>query len=225
MKNLQHTLCQIFAGAAILFSLPVMTFAQTIVPTQTDEIIIDNGVPGKADPGDRIRYKVTIQNTGVSSGTNTQLNIVPDPRTMFQSGTFRSSPLAVPDAYACTGNVGLDVPAASGLKANDFDDDIAGASITAGTFATTQGGSIMIAADGSFMYTAPAGLTGGATDTYTYTLNDGNGVGGGVPATDMATVNFTLNNLIWFIDNASVAAKSDGRLTSPFKTLADFNAG
>lgn len=194
-------------------------------PTQTDQLLLDNGSLGTADAGDKIQYKVNIQNTGSAPATGVQLNVAPDPRTTFVPGSVRSSPLALPDAYTCTGNVGLNVPAASGLKANDFDDDITGLTVTAGTFATTGGGSITIAADGSFMYTPPAGLTGGATDTYTYTLNDGNGVGGGVPATDMATVTFTLNNLIWFIDNASVAATSDGRLTSPFKTLADFNAG
>ncbi len=201
------------------------SFAQPTIlaPTQTDEIIIDNGATGKADPNDRIRYKVTIQNTGITGATGTQLNIVPDPRTTFVAGTFRSSPLALADSYASTGNVGLNIPVASGLKANDFDDNIPGLTITAGTFTTTQGGSIMISADGSFMYTPVAGFTG--SDTYTYTLNDANGVGGGVPATDMAVVTITVSNLIWFIDNSSVAATSDGRLTSPFKSLADFNVG
>lgn len=41
----------------------------------------------------------------------------------------------------------------------------------------------------------------------------------------MAIVTITVSNLIWFIDNSSVAATSDGRLTSPFKTIANFNAG
>jgi len=199
--------------------------AQPNIPplTQTDELIIDLGISGKADPNDRIRYKVTIQNTGTIGAAGTQLNIVPDPRTTFVAGTFRSSPLALPDSYASTGNVGITIPVASGLKANDFDDNIPGLTISAGTFATTQGGSIMISADGSFMYTPPAGFTG--SDTYTYTLNDANGVGGGVPTTDMAIVTITVSNIIWFIDNSSVAATSDGRLTSPFKSLADFNAG
>jgi hypothetical protein len=42
--------------------------AQPIIlpPTQTDEIIIDNGSAGKAYPNDRIRYKVAIQHTGSS---------------------------------------------------------------------------------------------------------------------------------------------------------------
>lgn len=208
----------------ILLCASVLEAQPTIPPpAQTDEIIIDNGVTGKADPNDRIRYKVSIQNTGSGGANGTQLNIVPDPRTTFVAGSFRSSPLALPDSYTCTGNVGIIVAAASGLKANDFDDNIPGLTITAGTFATTQSGTIVIGADGSFNYTPAAGFTG--NDTYTYTLNDANGVGGGVPATDMGIVMITVSNLIWFIDNSSMAATSDGRLNSPFKSLADFNAG
>lgn len=194
--------------------------AQTINATQTDMIIVDPNSNGKADPGDQIQYKVTIQNTGSPAGTGVQLNAVPDPRTSL-AGNFRSSPLAVPDVYAVVGNVGIDVPAGSGIKANDFDDNLAGATITGGTM-TTNGGTIMVNLDGSFMYIPPAGFTG--TDTYTYTLNDITPVAG-APLTDMTTVTFNVGNLIWFIDNSSVAATSDGRLTSPFKTLPDFNSG
>lgn len=198
--------------------------AQTIpVPAQTDLIIIDNNSNGKAEPGDRIRYKVNIQNTGGANGNGTQLNIVPDPRTTLVPGSFRSSPLALPDGpYACTGNVGIIIPAASGLKANDFDDDIAGATVSAGTFATSQGGLITINADGGFSYMPPAGFTG--TDSYIYTLNDGNGVGGDVPVTDMATVSITVSNMIWFINNTGGGTGGTGTLASPFKTLGDFNS-
>lgn len=194
--------------------------AQTINATQTDMIFVDPNGNGKADPGDQIRYKVTIQNTAGPAGTNVQLNAVPDPRTSL-AGNFRSSPLAVPDMYDVTGNVGLIVSAALGLKANDFDDNLGGATTT-GAAVTDQGGSIMLNTDGSFMYSPPPGFTG--TDTYTYTLNDITLVAG-APTTDAAVVTFNVTNLIWFIDNASVAATSDGRVTSPFKTIADFNAG
>ena len=191
-------------------------------PKQTDILIIDLGQADKADPGDRIRYEVTIENDGSNDGEGIQLHIVPDPLTTFVPGSFRSSPLAVNDSYTSTGNVGISVSAANGLKANDFDDDISGATITSGTFSTTGGGSIMINADGSFMYTPAVGFTG--SDTYIYTLNDGNGIGGGVPAVDMATVTITVSNLIWFIDNSSIAGTQDGRLNTPFKTIANFNA-
>ncbi|HMQ06174.1 MAG TPA: Ig-like domain-containing protein [Saprospiraceae bacterium] len=205
----------------LLFLSCQVLVAQTIQPKQEAEIIIDNLTPGKANPGDRIRYKVTIENTGGASGQDMQLNIVPDPGTTFVSGSFLSSPLALDDAYDVTGNVGIDVAVANGLITNDFDDNPGMLTVTAGTFATTQGGSITTAADGGFTYTPPAGFTG--MDTYVYTLNDGTPVSGG-PTIDMATVTFTVSNVLWFIDNSSLAANSVGTLDAPFKTLSDFNA-
>ncbi|MBL7806161.1 MAG: cadherin-like domain-containing protein, partial [Saprospiraceae bacterium] len=184
----------ILLSGVLLLSLCGQLSAQTVpTPTQTDEIIIDNGAAGKADPADRIRYKVTIQNTGAADANGVQLNVVPDPRTTFVPGTFRSSPLALPDAYASTGNVGIIVPAASGLKANDFDDNIAGATVTAGTFASTQGGSVTISSDGGFTYTPPPGFTG--SDMFNYTLVDGNPVGLPVPTSDVGTATITVSNL------------------------------
>ena len=196
--------------------------AQTVpTPAQTDAIIIDNGAPGKADPNDRIRYNVTIQNTGAAPATGVQFNAVPDARTTLVPGSFRSSPVAVNDSYTATGNVGITIPAASGVKANDFDDNLAGATITAGSFATTQSGTIVLAADGSFTYTPPVGFTG--SDTYIYTLNDGNPVGGSIPTTNTATITITVSNMIWFVDNTGGGTGGAGNLANPFKRLTDFN--
>ncbi|MBK8501168.1 MAG: cadherin-like domain-containing protein [Saprospiraceae bacterium] len=206
-----------------LFFLCTTVQAQTVNPAQSDEIINDVGTMGKADPGEQIRYKVTITETGNSTNANgVQLNVTPDMLTTFVPGSFKSSPLAIEDTYACTGNVGIVVLQVSGLLANDFDDNIAGLTASAGTFTTVQGGSITISTNGGFTYTPPAGFTG--MDTYMYTLNDGNPVGGPIPAIDMSTVTISVSNLIWFIDNSSVAATSDGRRASPFKSLTDFNA-
>ena len=206
---------------ALCFTALQSAVAQTIVPTQTDEIIIDNGTSGKADPGDRIRYRVTIQNTGAALGTGAQFNAVPDPKTTFVPGSFRSSPLAVPDAYTCTGNVGINVPAASGVKANDFDDNLAGTTLSCGACTSANGGSVTLNNDGSFTYNPPAGFTG--SDNFTYTITDGNPVGAPVPMTDNTTVTITVSNLIWFINNS--AAAGDGRVNSPFNSLAAFNSG
>ena len=207
---------------SILLLLSLNLFAQTVpTPTQTDAIIIDNGTPGKADPNDRIRYNVIIQNTGAAPATGVQLNAVPDPRTTLVPGSFRTSPVAANDAYTATGNVPINVSAGSGVKANDYDDHLAGATITAGTFATTQGGTIVLAADGGFTYTPLAGFNG--ADTYVYTLNDGNPVGGAIPTTDMATVTITVSNMIWFVDNTGGGSGGAGSLANPFKTLANFN--
>ncbi|MEQ1745940.1 MAG: Ig-like domain-containing protein [Saprospiraceae bacterium] len=198
--------------------------AQTVPsPQQTDQIILDPNGNGKADPGDKIRYKVTIQNTGAANATGVKVNAQPDPRTTLDLASFRTSPLAMPDAYACLGNVGITVPdGASDLLANDYDDAPAGLTATVGTFSTTQGGSITIAADGSFSYNPPRGYEG--TDTYQYTLNDGNAVAG-VTATDLGTITFTVSGLIWFINNnaGACASSCDGRMSNPYTSLAAFN--
>jgi hypothetical protein len=193
--------------------------AQVIVPAQTDEIIIDNGASGKADPNDRIRYKVTIQNTGGAAGTGVQLNAVPDPRTTFVPGSFRSSPLAVNDAYTATGNVGIIVSVTNGVKSNDFDDNLAIVTLSLTTPPTN--GTLTFNNDGSFTYTPNAGFAG--TETFNYTMTDGNPVGGGVPTTDVATVTITVSNMIWFVDNIGGGSGGAGTLANPFKTLPDFN--
>lgn len=194
--------------------------AQTVTPTQTDDIPADNG-NNQADPGETIRYKVDINNTG-SDANGLQLNAIPDMKTTLVPGSFRSSPLAMPDSYTCTGNVGITVPASNGVLANDFDDNIAGLTITAAAGATNQGGLFALASDGSFSYQPPAGFTG--VDQFTYTLEDGNEVPD-CPPTDEGTVTITVSNLIWFVDNTLGGSGGDGRLATPFQTLADFNSG
>ncbi|MFN0035955.1 MAG: hypothetical protein ACKVUS_12905, partial [Saprospiraceae bacterium] len=115
----------LLALALLAFGFSLSLHAQTVPsPQQTDQIITDPNANGKADPGDKIRYKVTIQNTGGSTATGTTLNAVPDAKTTFTAGSFRSSPLGFDDGpYTCIGNVGITVPdGASDLLANDFDD-------------------------------------------------------------------------------------------------------
>lgn len=216
MRSNPVLICLLFLAADLL--------AQPVIPppSQSDEIIIDAGIPGSADPNDRIRYTVIIQNTGTDSATMVQLNAMIDPNTTLVPGSFRTSPMAANDSYMATGNVGISIPA-PGVKTNDFDDQLAAATLSCGACMSTNGGTVVINNDGSFTYTPPPGFTG--TDDFTYTMTDSNPVGGPVPVSDMATVTIAVTNLIWFIDNSSVAATSDGRLTSPFKSITDFNAG
>jgi len=203
--------------------------AQTIpTPTQTDEILPpDNGAAGKADPGDKIRYKVTIENTHPSTPANgVQLNTVPDIRTTLDPLSFRTNPLAINDLYSVLGNVGITVPAANGLLLNDFDDNIPSLTVMAvSNVATTAGGIITIAANGGFSYNPPSGFEG--ADTYQYTLIDGNDVDGigPIPGTDVGTITFNVSGMIWFINNNAGACVSscDGRLSNPYISLAAFN--
>jgi large repetitive protein len=76
---------------------------------------------------------------------------------------------------------------------------------------STNGGTIVEGtADGTFTYT-PAVAFAGPTDTFTYTLTDGNGV------TNTGTVTINLSNVVWYVNSAGGAG--DGRSHSPFNTL------
>ena len=117
-------------------------------------------------------------------------------------------PAANTDAYNVTGNTLLDtslIPQT--VLANDTGD---GTGISTST--ATGHGSVNLSANGNFLYTPAAGYTG--ADSFTYTLT--NGFGGVV-----GTVNLTVANKLWYIDN-SVAANGDGRSSSPFKQTSDF---
>ncbi|HEY3582719.1 MAG TPA: Ig-like domain-containing protein, partial [Pyrinomonadaceae bacterium] len=178
----------------------------------------DNDNDGKADPGDTLKYTVGINATG-GDATGVTFTDTVDPNTTFVAGTLRTTPLARPDSYTATGNVEIQVPAGSGVLANDQDFDGVGPaiSVTAGTFGSAQGGNVTISTDGSFSYNPPAGFEG--SDTFTYTLNDNDTPN----QTDTGTVTITVSGMIWFINNNAGAA-GDGRLTNPFNTLAAFNA-
>jgi trimeric autotransporter adhesin len=66
-----------------------------------------------------MRYKATIQNTGTDV-TGVTFTATLDALTTMNAGTFKTSPVAFPDAYSSIGNVGIVVNAANGLEANDY---------------------------------------------------------------------------------------------------------
>ena len=92
---------------------------------------------------------------------------------------------------------------------NDNDPDGSGAvSIFSYDSTSVNGGSVVLAADGSFTYYPAAGYSG--TDTFTYTVHDVD------DNADFATVSIAVGPVVWFINNA-VGGPGDGRFTSPFK--------
>lgn len=150
--------------------------------------------------------------TGVSAGTVTITASVG-----YRSGTAtlkviqpNTAPTANDDAFEAIGNVTIPV-AAPGVLANDTDVETPGGlSVVPGTVPTSSGGSVTLAADGSFTYVSGPGFTGG--DTFTYTVTDGS-------LTAPATVTMTSTTRVWYVDNAA-AGPGDGRDASPFSTLA-----
>ncbi|MGI8803070.1 MAG: Ig-like domain-containing protein [Solirubrobacteraceae bacterium] len=81
----------------------------------------------------------------------------------------------------------------------------------AGTFATAQGGLVVLNADGTFIYTPAVGFVG--DDTFSFTVSDG----GSTTSTATATIHVV--NRVWYVRNNDAGA-NDGRSVSPFHTLA-----
>lgn len=226
--------------AAVLFVLFSLTFAvlksgsssheqpvegPALVPiigaTKSVAVVAGNA-DADADPGETLEYTVTISNTGPDPATGVVLNDTLQNITTLVGGSLAISPIAVNDTYASVGNVGITVPDGAGdLLANDTNPG-GGGTLTILTPPTTsaQGGNVSInTTDGSFTYNPPAGYEG--TDSFTYTLSNGSGLN------DTATVNITVSGMIWFVNNnagACPAAPCNGRLSSPFQTLAAFQA-
>ncbi|WP_404852022.1 beta strand repeat-containing protein [Colwellia sp. MB02u-10] len=104
----------------------------------------------------------TIQDNTDTSDTDTStLTITVAP--------VNDAPVAVDDAI----NANEDTPFTStvDLDFNDTDLDGDTLSVTAGTFTTANGGTLVLAADGSYTYTPLANFNG--TDTVNYTVTDG----------------------------------------------------
>ena len=185
----------------------------SITATKADALLIDNDLDTKADPGDTLRYTVTVGVSG-EDATGVVFSDTVDPNTAFVAGSLRTTPLARPDSYTATGNIRITKNAAAGVLVNDQDFDAVGGavSVTAGTFLSANNGNVTISADGSFSYNPPPGFEG--SDTFTYILNDNDTPN----TTDTGTVTIAVSGMFWFV-NSAASCPCDGRLTNPFNLL------
>src|SRR3954454_13869620 len=109
-----------------------------------DALAADADADGRFDPGDTIEYKVTVANTGDTDATGVMFSDLLDANTTL--GTVKVSPLASRDTFNAVGNTPLSMAAGAGLRANDIDIDGVTPQnsllVTAGTFLTSQGGTV-----------------------------------------------------------------------------------
>ncbi|HEV2802033.1 MAG TPA: lamin tail domain-containing protein [Pyrinomonadaceae bacterium] len=172
-------------------------------------------------PTNTINYTITITNSGSTDALGVVLNDMIDANTTLVPGSIQSTPLANPDSYNVIGNVRIQPTAAQGLLSNDFNPDNGNNTDLRATGPTTstQNGNVTVNIDGSFSYNPAPGFTG--TDTFTYTVTNTT-----TNKTDTSTVTLTVGpTLIWFINNDPGAPTgNDGRLTSPFTSIAAYNA-
>lgn len=180
---------------------PAPTFSATGLPAWANLNATSGVLSGT--PPDTTGSPFTIQITA-------QNGVPPDATQSFTLTVTQPAPIAVDDTVTVAGNIRIAV-AAPGVLGNDT---VNGATISAFDAVSTNGGTVVVNADGSYTYDPPAGYEG--SDTFTYTLTNGAG-------SDTATVTATISGMIWFIDN-NAASPGNGRLSSPFNTLAAFQA-
>lgn len=116
--------------------------------------------PADFNGTDNFTYTVIDGNGGLSIATVT-ITVLP----------INDDPLALDDSYGTDGDTPLSI-AVPGVLANDSDleDVLIVASYDA---VSVNGGTVVMNPDGSFVYTPASGFTG--NDTFTYTVDDGNG--------------------------------------------------
>lgn len=187
---------------------PVAAWAQGASATLTTSLV--------ATQGETLTYTAILSNHSSVAMSGLHFDVVLDPNTTLIPGSVNTSPLAFPDTYSALGNVPLTI-GAPGVLANDVDPDGVGPAlkVAAGNLTSEQGGSVTLSANGGFTYNPPAGFEG--SDRFDYTLDDGEGFA------DTGTVTLAVSGMIWFV-NASAAPGGDGRLTSPFNSLATLAA-
>jgi hypothetical protein len=133
--------------------------------------------------------------------------------------SFTTPPVAADDTYPETliGNISIN-SSVIGYSVTTNDSFNSPVTITAFDATSANGGTVTMttasgAGQGQFTYNPKAGYKG--PDSFTYTINNAHG-------SSTATVHLTLSGIIWFIDKS--AGAGDGRLSSPFNSLASFQA-
>ena len=127
------------------------------------------------------------------------------------------APIARNDAYTTVEDTPINIPAATGVTANDTLNAVNGANVTV-TYptTTTQGGTVTLGANsGAFTYTPAVGFVG--TDTFSYTLSNGF-------ASSTATVTITVTAAQvtqgFFVDSVNGNDATGSFATgSPFRTI------
>ncbi|TCZ56279.1 VCBS domain-containing protein [Roseicella aquatilis] len=149
-----------------------------------------------------------------------RLETAPGEWNLLDAAAAIAGPSAVDDAYAAIEDTPLAVQAAQGLLTNDGG-EAGGLRVTAGTYVTALGGSVTLAADGSFTYTTAADASG--ADSFGYTLTDA--LGRSATATASLTVS-AVNDAASIGGMATGAVAEDGTLTaSGVLTIGDADSG
>ncbi len=192
-------------------------FAPVISAVKSAALGTDLNGNGFVNPGDTLVYSVVVGNTGGDAALNVVFTDTLNANLTLVPGSVKASPIGTNDTYGSIGNVGLNVPAAGGLLANDVSPTGNALSVSAVPSVSAQGGALSVSSNGAFTYNPPVGFSG--IDSFSYTVNDGT-------QTDTGLVTINVSGVIWFVNNTPGACSSscDGRLSNPFVNISNLNA-
>ena len=151
-------------------------------------------------PARQITYTITSGNgaAAVNNAYNVQVGDTIDPNSTFDNDSRQGLANAIAHGYNAVGNTQLAVNAATWPPKWRrryrwrYSGGQSGGHL--GNFATSAGGSVLINADGSFVYTPQTGDQL-LNDTFSYTVTDGDGL----PSTGLVTIN--LGARVWYVDS------------------------
>src|SRR5262245_10218770 len=140
----------------------------TTVTSRVEAFLVnDVDRDGRADPGDTIRYVVSIRNFGPVP-TSATLTDTLDPYVTLVSGSLRLSPVPFNDSYTTPSNTPLTIPAATGVLVNDVDPNTPPQALSVVTANTTQQfDQVTVNPNGSFTVTPANGVKGQRVFQYT----------------------------------------------------------
>jgi uncharacterized repeat protein (TIGR01451 family) len=116
--------------------------------TATKSVAVQGG--GNAVPGSQLNYSIVINNGGTDA-TAVAFNDVLVSDLTLVAGSVKATPIGVNDAYDVIGNVGITVPAGSGVLTNDVSPD--GTAITATLTAASANGTLTLSSNGAYLHT------------------------------------------------------------------------
>jgi hypothetical protein len=235
------------AGTATITVTPTTTFSAANVDALVDSLAYNNNDNTPTATSHTISVTL-LTDSGANGGANNDDNTgSPSVSTVVTVTPTNDAPVAVNDTF--TGLNGaitnttlvVDGPTAGtadpdgvqktitgNILANDSDVDGGPLTVVAGTFTTAEGGSVTLDTDGGFVYTPKPNTTGtpDTTDSFTYTVTDGNPVGQNGTATATVTINFVPNSTIWYVDGSYdplTHGASDGSSLRPFTNFTQLN--
>jgi hypothetical protein len=188
---------------------PNSPLAVTIAATLKDSLVGDAGQIGIVNPGDTLRYIVSITNSGTTDATGMNFLDLLDTSTV-PVGSLKATPVAVNDAYVGTYNATLNVPA-SGVLTNDY--GVPAPTATSIAAGVTSHGMVTLNANGSFAYTPTNGYFG--PDTIGYTATNSVGSNGAIAAITISPpAPFANNDVAAASGNIQISAAAPGVLSN-----------